>query len=387
MLMQLKSRLSTWLVQNGLYSKRKRQSKWITRLITAGDRLAFNWKTREMLYRHLSAQVANDVPVEIAIEAFAAQLKRKGRKSTEKLVRDVIRAMRDGASLVHALSKWIPDDEAGMIAGGELSGNLPGALDIIVESKRRILRVRQAYKMSLVRPAVYILAIYAVLWAIGVYVTPSLMLVLPATKATGLVSWLYAASDFALSGLVVIPPLVLFASALAIAWALPRWQGRYRITAEKYFPFSFYRDMHGYMWLMSFAALLRAGLPDVEILQRQMTNATPWLKERLREMRGRMIDGATLPSALLAKGKRGIPPFAFPNPDVVDNIQSMAGFKDFPERISKLAMQWSEEIEAASVSRAAVFGFSMEILMYVLMGILMMAINSMSTQIGTVAGM
>jgi len=145
--------------------------------------------------------------------------------------------------------------------------------------------------------------------------------------------------------------------------------------------------MHGYIWLMSFSALLRAGLPDVDILKRQMLNASPWLKERLREIRARMVNGATLPAALLATGRRGMPAFGFPNPDIVDDIQSMAGFKDFPERISKLATQWADEIEASTLSRAAVFGFAMEIFMYVMMGLLMIAINSMSTQLGSVTSM
>jgi hypothetical protein len=65
----------------------------------------------------------------------------------------------------------------------------------------------------------------------------------------------------------------------------------------------------------------------------------------------------------------------------------MAGFTDFPERISKLATQWADEIEASTLSRAAVFGFAMEMFMYMVMGLLMMAINSMSTQLGSVTGM
>lgn len=386
-------KFKSWLTLNqpntkSLHKKKKpiRQG-WLAKVMISGDRLAFNWTIREALYRHLSAQVSNGVAVEVALEAFSARLKRRKKPSSEKLVIDVARRMRDGVSLSVALTKWIPDDEAGMIASGELSGNLPRALDLIIESKRRIARVQRAYKMSLVRPAIYSLAVYGVLWAIGVFVTPSLMLVLPQAQATGLVAWLYATSEFASSWQVMIPPLILLSAAIVIARSLPAWLGRHRIMAESFFPYSFYRDMHGYIWLMSFSALLRAGLPDVDILKRQMLNASPWLKERLREIRARMVNGATLPAALLARGRRGMPAFGFPNPDIVDDIQSMAGFKDFPERISKLATQWADEIEASTLSRAAVFGFAMEMFMYVMMGLLMIAINSMSTQLGSVTSM
>ena len=295
--------------------------------------------------------------------------------------------MRDGSTLATALAVWIPQDEASIISSGELSGNLPRSLDLVIEAKRRIARVNSALKTSMVSPAIYVVAVYGMLWGIGRYVTPGLEQALPKEKAQGLVSGLYAAGDFANSWWALLPPLVL---ALAIAWvvrSLPRWTGRGRVSAESVFPYSFYRDIQGYTWLMSFSALLRAGMADVEILKRQTTQSTPWLKERLHALWWRMDNGASLPAALMLKGKAGMPAFGFPNPDIVDDIGSMAGFSDFPERIAVLAVQWADELEASTLARAKSFGFAMEIAMYAVMGLLMIAINSMSTQMGTGPGM
>jgi hypothetical protein len=159
------------------------------------------------------------------------------------------------------------------------------------------------------------------------------------------------------------------------------------VAAESMFPYSFYRDIQGYTWLMSFSALLRAGMADVEILKRQATQSTPWLKERLKALWWRMDNGASMPAALMAKGKNGMPAFGFPNPDIVDDIASMAGFSDFAERIAVLAVQWADELESSTLAKAKSFGFAMEIVMYAVMGLLMIAINSMSTQMGNVPGM
>lgn len=357
------------------------------RIIAAGDRLAFAWPVREALYRHLSAQVSHGVTVETALDTFRTRLQRKKKASSDKLVADVARRMRDGATFATALSAWVPQDEVSIIGSGELSGNLPRSLDLIIEAKRRIMRVNKALQTSMVTPAVYTAAVYGMLWAIGKYVTPGLQQALPKSKAHGLVYGLYAAGDFANSWWAILPPIVLVVVVAYVIHSLPRWTGRGRIAIERVFPYSFYRDIQGYSWLMSFAALLQVGMPDTEILKRQIIQATPWLKERLHALWWRMDNGASLAAALLASGKNGMPPFGFPNPEIVDDIASMAGFSDFSQRIAIVAVQWAEDLERSTLARAKSFGFALEIFMYAVMGLLMIAINSMSTQVGNVSGM
>lgn len=373
---------------NSLARQPSRKPKGMTARITAaGDRMAFAWPVREALYRHMSVQHSNGIPVEVALDTFRARLQRRKKMSSDKIVADVARRMRDGSTLAAALTAWIPQDEVSIISSGELSGNLSRSLDLVIEAKRRIARVNGALKTSMVSPAIYMVAVYGMLWGIGKYVTPGLEQALPKEKAQGLVSGLYAAGDFANSWWALLPPLVLAACIAWVVRSLPKWTGRSRVAAEKVFPYSFYRDIQGYTWLMSFSALLRAGMADVEILKRQTAQSTPWLKERLHALWWRMDNGTSLPAALMAKGKGGMPAFGFPSPDIVDDIGSMAGFGDFPERIAVLAVQWADELERATLARAKAFGFAMEILMYAVMGFLMVAINSMSTQIGSSPGM
>lgn len=364
----------------------RNSSSFSARITAAGDRFAFNWKVRESLYRHLSAQVGNGITIEAGLETFRSRLQRRKKLSSDKIIANVGRKMRDGSTLANALSQWAPQDEVNVISSGELSGNLPRSLDLVIEAKRRIARVNSALKSSMVSPAIYLAAVYGMLWAIGRFVTPSLEQALPKEKAKGIVYGLYAAGDFANSWLALTPPILVAVLIFIIIKSLPIWTGKKRIAAESFFPYSFYRDINGYTWLMTFSALLRAGMADVEILKRQVNQASPWLKERLSSLWARMENGKSLPAALLAKGKNSMPAFGFPNPDIVDDISSLAGFPDFPEKIATLATQWSEELESLTLARAKAFGFCMEIVMYMIMGVLMVAINSMSTQIGTVAG-
>jgi type II secretory pathway component PulF len=369
------------------YSTRKvaRKGGLVERITLAADRMAFNWPVREALYRHLSAQIENTVPINEALERFQARMVRRNKPSSAKIVGDLSRRMLNGATLAEVLSTWVPQDECSVIASGELGGKLPRALDLIVETKRRLDRVNSALKASLVSPGIYLAAVYGMVWTIGRYVTPSLQQALPKERAQGMVYALYAAGDLANSWWALLPPIFLMGLVFAVVRSLPIWTGRHRVTAEKFFPYSFYRDIQGYAWLMSFSALLRTGaIADIEILKRQEQTATPWLNERLNAIRLRMNNGAFLADALLKKGNNGMPAFGFPNPDIVDDIGSMAGFSDFAPRIASVATQWAEELEVSTLRKAKSFGVAMEMLMYAVMGFLMIAINEMSTQIGSV---
>ncbi len=352
---------------------------WLTQ---QGDRLAFNWKIRRALYKHLSAQIANDVQVEKALDAFRPRLKRAGRKSSDKIIADVARRMRDGSTLTKSLAPWIPQDEVGIISAGEQAGQLAKSLDLLISAKERTQRVVKAMRNSLKKPAFYVCLIYAFVWYLAAYVFPDLRNQQPqSAHPTGAVAALFALGDLATSFWAVLPPILLAGLVGAVIWSLPRWIGPARIRAERFFPYSAYRDVHGYGWLMSYTAMLGAGVADVDILKRQCETASPWLRERLHAFWWRMEDGARFPTALLAKGKgrNGMPPFGFPNPEIVDDIGSMAGFDDFEERITQVAKTWSDELEEDLVALADRIGFWAETIMLSIVTFLLYAINTMST--------
>jgi type II secretory pathway component PulF len=358
---------------------RRRNGSWAA-MVDSADRLVFTWSVRRKLYKHLAGQVGNGIPVEIALDKHASQLARKKKTSSARIVKDAGRLMRDGDSLAESLAKWIPADEAGLIAAAEVASVLPSSLKDLVTTKRRIRRVSVAFRNALIRPAIYTLTMYGVIWAIGKYAVPQMMQVLPPSRATGAVSVLFAAGDFAMSWMAILPPIFLLALGILIRHSLPLWRGRWRVAAESYFPFNYYRDSQGFLWLSSFVALLNAGEPDVDILKRQTRYASPWLKERLVHFRRAMEDGGSLPAALAEKPSKKHPAFAFPNPDIVEDIESFSGFPDFPEKIRGVLLEWAEDLEESTLEKAAFFGFMLEIAMYVLMGFLMYAINEITTQ-------
>jgi hypothetical protein len=359
----------------------RRPAGVFARISAGADRWAFDWTVRERLYRHIAAQHTNGVKVQEALKSFARRMDRRKKTSSAAIVRSAERLMRDGSSLGNALRTWVPQDEAAVITSAELSG-LSAGLETLVKSKQQVRRVKKAYKESMVKPTIYAIAIYMLIWVVGKYVTPSLEQMVPPSKATGLVAALFVGGDFAMSWMVVTPVVFAFLVALIVAWSFANWTGRLRLKAEAYFPYSFYRDTQGFIWLMTYAALHQAGQPDAEILRLQMVSASPWLRERLKHVRHWLVDGKSFPAALSIPAKRMGAAFEFPNPDVVDEIESLAGFRDFSARITTLALAWSTELEEGALKRAARFGGFMEVFMYVVISFVIVAMMQLGNQVG-----
>lgn len=348
--------------------------------------LSFGWAQRKAVYRHLAIQSKNGVPLERALDSFLPRLRRNRHNYAAAIIATVARRFRDGKPLADALMGYVPVDELAVIRSGELGGTLSEALELIIYSSDSIQRVRNAIRRAAFAPGVYTLATFALIWIIGRFVLPDLQQALPAQRAQGWIALLYVLGDIANSLWALLPPAIALACAAWGYWALPNWTHPTRVTVERFFPFSFYRDTVGFRWLMSFTSLLGAGVPDVEILQMQARGASPWLGQRLRAFHRAMINGMSLSGALLTRAK-GHQAYGFPNPDIVDDIASFDGFPDFHIHIQALAREWARDLEDRTLLWATRLGFYCEMVLFAVMGLLMVAINDLSTQISHVTGL
>ena len=361
------------------------------------DRRAFR-SIRISLYRHLSAQVGNGRALLPAMEDFAARLDRRGNHRGTRVIRDIVRRLMDGRSLSEALAAWAPPSEMLIIASGDQSGDLPRALELAVDSEARVGRIRQAVLGEMTAPFVYLLSLWAMLYIIGAKVVPQLAVMLPPARWQGAAYLLYLMGVISTGWAAWAAPLSLLAVAGAVMWGLPRWVGRGRIHAERFIPWSVYRDLQGYTWLMSFTALMRTGMDNVQILSRQITHATPWLAERLSAAKRRMEDGWNLAEALAGVRARGTggattrrrptrrPQFGFPNPDMIDDINAFVDFPDFPDRIGKVADLWADALERRMKSLGKAMNFATTLAMAVVFIIVQVGANAISSQLSSGIG-
>ena len=342
------------------------------------DRFAFSWAIREDFYRHMSGQIRNEIGQIAALERFQKRLLRRKKKSSAEVLADIIRRMKNGSQLAVALRKWVPSDEALILLGGENAGQVSDAFDLIIDSKNRVRTVKRTLISALSTPTVYLFALYGLVWAVGEYVLPTVSMVVPASRAQGSAALLFTLGDAATSYWMLIPVAVLAAILGWVGWSLPNWTHRFRTKAEDYFPYSFYRDIQGFIWILTFAAMLKAGMSDTKILDDQTRYASPWLRQRLVAVRRRMLNGESLAKALIGTK------FGFPSPDMIDDIESMSDFTDFPERIASRVRQWADELQYKTTKNVKIMGFAFDLIMYGLILLVLVGINGIGTQMGTI---
>lgn len=349
---------------------------------------AFSWKYRMPFYEHMAAQVGNNIAIITALTDYRKRCERKKLTLQANIITQITLKMQNGSTFADSMMQWVPSSEAFAISSGEMSGNLSLSLARIIESNERISRIKRSLLNASTTPAIYGVAIYGFLFVLGNYIVPSLAATVNPEYATGNVAVLFALGSFFSSWWAFLPLILLGILIALVFYSFPRWTGKYRIVAEQYFPYSFYRDTEGFNWLMSFLSLLDAGVSDTRILDRQMKHASPWLRERLSSIKYSLENGDKLAEALdpaIAGKKNTIRlSYGFPNPDMIDNIASMYSFPDFSVRVYRIAGSWVDKLERDVSAMAKIFGFAAEMLMYVIIGFLIVAINSMTTQIAGV---
>lgn len=346
------------------------------------ERVAFDWSMRKKFYRHVAKKVNNGLTVEQALEEFRQRMVRRRSKSMQKIIGNIARLMRNGAGLNRAMLPWVPSLEASLIASGEEKGNLPDALELIlkVEGSRR--RVLKAYLSAAVRPLWMAALLFISVWVVGYYIMPMLQQSMPQSKATGLAAALFTVGRWSQSAFAAVVPVAYLGYAALVHWSKPRWTGASRAWADQHIgTYRMYRNLEGYAWIKSFIGLMKAGKSDVEAVEFQMRHATPWLAERLVSIKSSLLNGKKLHEALLEKRLRlGGQSFNFPDPDIIDDIASLQGFSDFEESIEEVVDEWANELEEATRGKAAFMGMVFDLLMYLIVVFLVLAMQSIADQ-------
>jgi type II secretory pathway component PulF len=356
-----------------------RLPRWEPRFFTAINdgitRSLFSWTVREAFYRHMAGQLSNNIGELPALENFRRGLIRDRKTRSASIIRDIIRRMNNGSALSEAIRRWVPPDEALTLMGGEKAGNIGAAFKYIVKGKRRIINIVRVSRRAFTHPVIYIGAVFLLLFAVGYYMVPKLAPTGQATTFHGAAAALVMLGNLASSYWTAVPLIMTISGIAWIWWALPNWTGRARRIAERHFPFNFYRDTKGIEWVATFSSNLKAGTADVRILEDQLSYASPFLRQRIQFMRKSMIDGKSLPEALVASN------FDFPSPAIINEIESMAGFKDFSDMIATRVDEWAEDLEWKTEEKMKALGFTSNLIMYAIMLFVAFGFTSMSLEL------
>jgi hypothetical protein len=340
------------------------------------------WLLRKQFYE----QAANDLEHKRGIEAslydYQDRLEQKRKPAEAEIIRQIYRMVTDGDTLVSAFEKSgvkLSHFERGLIAGGEEAGTLPLCMRLILDVRGVTSNLQLKMFAAVFTPMIYVVALYLTLFIVGFWVTPSFEGSVPPSRWTGWAYLLYVMGQLAVGPVAPIIATVLIGVSIWAGRALPRWTGPHREFFDRHiFPFNVYKQVEGLAWVMAFAAMRMAKIGEREALTSQIQFASPWLRSRLRPIRGGLTGhGVDLAKAMTLSGHQ------FPSIDMISEISAYVQYKNFPEVIDKTARDYVKRLERELIWKAVAFGILFQLVTFALSGVIGLGSTAVIQQVAT----
>lgn len=296
-------------------------------------------KTRMGIYEKLGKFIANGVPITQALAEIHLHLSADGSKPNNPKAQAIDqwrRTVLNGQPFARALQGWAPKSEISLLEAGEISGRFDQVVQDVLFIYQASKRIRSALA-GLVYPLFLMCTTVLYMYIFGTQVVPAFDAILPKERWQGTGHTMALMAEFVQTGLL---PLIIFLVAVMITifMTLPIWIGRLRRVFDRFPPWSIYRLIIGSNFLISFSALLNAGISVPDALQILARNASPWYRERLLATRLQILNGArNIGDALHRTGLN------FPSWEMIIDIRSYSALASFDTMLNKLSREWLDD--------------------------------------------
>lgn len=304
--------------------------KKIIKFIFTGERkIAF--------YQRLKDGVNNNQTISQVLEIMA-RFYGKHEAIEEIIVQKALEQRKRGASEMDILREWISSEEQIIIRSGEQVG-FGMAFDRCIKLEQKHAEIRDIFKSEMSGPIVRLLLIIGIFVFIGKGILPELMAAAKHDVTAGNIFTyiLYLIMLFVNSpwGLISLGGLVGF--IILLIWSMPNWTGKLRTFFDKIPPWSGYRIMVGANWLSSISLMISSNMTIKTALEETCSIAAkdnPWLYERIAAILS-MYGPNTFGMSFVKSG------YAFPDQDIVDEMEMYSEQNVDESRYLKLADDWS----------------------------------------------
>ena len=302
------------------------------------SKVFFDGSERKRAYKKLSAMIENG----LGITQSLSHLLRRAKKNKSPLTivySEVVRKLNRGSSLAAALDGLIPAEERMLIGSGLSSGNVSEALELCVKLINAKSKIISSLLQALSYPILLFCGLGSLLLLVVRFVVPKLEKLSPPETWEGSAYALYQVASF-LDSLVGYAIVSLFLLAIpAIIVSFPYLTSRIRLVLDRVPPWSFYRLIHGSLWLFTLSTLLKAGV-QLGVAMDDMKSGyskNPWLLQRVTSVSERIALGRGLGEALDETG------FNFPDKELVDDLLVYSTLPRFHKQLHQIAEQWLNE--------------------------------------------
>lgn len=340
-----------------------------------------SWSIRRQFFEQAASQLDNGRNDLDILADFAKRLERKGKRRAARQFAEIARRMRDGSTMTAAMGEHLTYMERGVLSAGEKAGKAQNAMELILEIKELTENVSRRFRAAMMGPLANAVMLGALLIFLGAYVNPMLADTVPTDKWTGWAWVLYvmgsAATGWIGPAIVILFGIVCYLiNASFASWAGKRVPGR--IAFDKYFlPYTIYREMHGFSWLLSYAALVRAGLSDEDAIAGQINHASAWMRSRLEPILQGIRNGLRLDAAMRRTG------MVFPSPDLIDEVGAYVDAPDFSMKISKVGRTYAKTLERRLLSQSTIIAAVIAAGTYVMILLVQLGSNEISSMMAT----
>jgi len=298
----------------------------------------FSDNKRIAIWRKLVSLLKNDFTLVNALNRLQMIESRGGAKPDEPFaicLREWEKNLERGLSFSEATRGWIPAEETLLLTSGNMS-----SLIIALENVGRIIvankRIGRAVFGALAYPLLLLVLVFGIIIMVGLYLVP------PLSEVAGdsMVWTGGAASLIWLSGFVGRywqAIVIIFCSLCAFMWwSLPRFSGRLRAVFDKIAPWSVYKIRLSVSWMMSLAALVRAGVAIPDAMRMLADNSNRYLRNILDSTLHYIANGDNLGNALQNTG------MDFPNQELIGDLSVYADMNDFDENLTQISNDYLE---------------------------------------------
>lgn len=302
-------------------------------------RFLFRGKKKTDFYQRLKDGDANGQQMLSTLGTMRGYYRKKNRLEAI-VVEKVISNLYLGQNVTLAMQDYVSGIEQIMLSTSSQIG-LQGALERCMIVERRKMEIQSLFLRKMWSPVLKILAIVVALGFLGKKVLPELFASIGAetmpTQLNPFSKMLFSLVDFTNSMYAPLSLAIFVSLVLAFFFSLKRWTGPVREKLDAVTPYGLYRVMVGTGWLSSVSIMISSGISVKDALRNSLRMASDnrWLSERITAI----LDNFGSCSFGFAMVRSG---FAFPDKDLIDEMEILAEQGVDSSRYLVLADEWAE---------------------------------------------
>lgn len=252
-------------------------------------KLHFNLKHRLKFYRIMAKATderLHGMKISLALEALI-EIEKQGNKGKDTKLSKIYTIFLENFSLGQKMGEvmddWAPASEIVQIFAAERSGRISDGFRRAYNIGKQQSVFTKMFKQALIGPAIQLVIAFGILAMAFTSLIPAVSNSVAASNRSSVSNFVYALSQsfqWWFAGFLII----LIASVVWLIWALPNFNGKFRLKLENIPPFSLYRIMVGAGFMEAFNALLNTNVKQQEALLILEKFAKPYLKYRINRI-------------------------------------------------------------------------------------------------------